>query len=93
MAPNVKRQDTDFLTTDHSKSRSARLGEILLRQKTLSTDQLHIALHEQKQTGERLGETLVRLGFIDEDILALSLAMRAGIPQVSLDAYPLDKNL
>ena len=57
----------DELNTLH-KSRD-RLGDILIRMKKLSTPQLLEALVEQKSTGQRLGEVLVRRGHASrEDI-------------------------
>ena len=45
---------------------SDKLGEILLRDGLITLDQLRRALIEQKQTGMRLGYTLVTLGFVEE---------------------------
>lgn len=70
-----------------------KIGSLLLDMKALSRDQLHIALHEQKQTKEMLGEILVRLGFIDQDVLAIGLAARAGIEPVDLATTPFDREL
>jgi type II secretory ATPase GspE/PulE/Tfp pilus assembly ATPase PilB-like protein len=55
------------LNTLH-KSRD-RLGDILIRLKKLSTPQLLEALIEQKTTSQRLGEILIRRGYVNgEDI-------------------------
>ena len=40
------------------------LGELLLKSGRISAQQLEHALIEQKRTGEKLGEVLVRLGLI-----------------------------
>jgi hypothetical protein len=45
------------------------LGELLLQAKRITPQQLEQALHEQRQTGERLGEVFVRLGFITRNEL------------------------
>lgn len=54
------------------------LGQTLLRQGLIGSDQLHIALREQHAMGDALGRQLVRLGFISEatlrDVLAENLA-------------------
>ena len=42
------------------------LGELLIKAKRITQAQIDNALIEQRQTGEKLGETLVRLGFIKE---------------------------
>ena len=55
-----------------------RLGD-LLKEKGLITDELlELALKEQKRTGEMLGEVLLRLGFISEDLLLQVLHEQMG---------------
>ncbi len=51
-----------------------RLGEILVRKKALTQEQLDAALHEQARTGDFLGEILVRMGFVHETDLLKTLA-------------------
>lgn len=47
-----------------------RLGEIFLKHKLVSQEQLDAALQEQSRTGEVLGEILIRMGFTrEEDVL------------------------
>lgn len=63
-----------------------KLGELLLRAKVLKEGQLHLALSEQKRLGGRLGETLVRLSLITEDLLLKALSRQLGLPVADLDA-------
>jgi len=44
--------------------KSILLGELLIEKGYISSDQLRIALVEQKKTGKKLGETLSLLGFL-----------------------------
>ena len=54
---------------------SSRLGEILVKDSLISTDQLKQALDHQKKNGGRLGTCLVKLGLVsDDDITAVSRA-------------------
>ena len=69
------------------------LGERLQAMGAITRDQLHIALHEQRQTNQLLGAILVRLGFLDEATLAAVLADRAGLEPVDLKRAPLDPAL
>ena len=46
-----------------------RIGEILVQKGVTTTDQISIALTEQKRTKEHLGKILVRLGFATESII------------------------
>ena len=46
----------------------SRIGELLVREKMLSLQQLQQAQDEAKRTGKRLGATLSRLGYVkDQD--------------------------
>ena len=44
-----------------------KLGQLLVNKKLITPEQLQAALGEQEQWGARLGVTLVRLAFLDED--------------------------
>ena len=56
-------------------SRSARIGEILLEKRLLSQEDLERSLQLQRQTQgrEKLGDILVRLGFVDDSELYTAL--------------------
>ena len=83
---------TETLPSDDQEIR-LKIGDILIAMQTISNDQLHIALHEQKASREMLGDVLVRLGFIDHDSLALALASRLGIPSINLAEFDFDRAL
>jgi len=53
------------------------LGELLLTARRITKDQLDAALVEQKKSGEKLGETLVRLGFLDQLELDVALSFQS----------------
>jgi type II secretion system protein E len=59
-------------------------GKLLLEKKIISEKQLEEALAEQKNTGEFLGVTLVKLGFIDEGGLLPILSQQLGIDYIKL---------
>lgn len=67
-----------------------RLGALLLDAGSISPEQLAHALDEQKQTGERIGEVLRRLGHIDEIAMALALERQLRIPFVALEKEHFD---
>lgn len=70
------------------KKQNLRLGDILVGQGLLTLDQLNRALKaQQKDRGEYLGATLVRLGFIDEKIMAQALSQQSGIAFVSEETF------
>src|SRR5579871_4803571 len=65
-----------------------RLGEILIERKLISEEDLERALELQKERGDKLGKTLVDLGFIAmRDVLA-ALAEQLNVPLVTIDGPP-----
>lgn len=61
-----------------------RLGDLLVHEQVISEKQLESALKEQRQSGRKLGATLIELGYISEQQLAEFLAQQLKIPVVSL---------
>src|SRR6478609_560952 len=67
-----------------------RIGELLLKEKRITPDQLQEALAHQKAHGGKLGHNLVRLGFAkDEEITAL-LSRQYGVPSINLAQFEID---
>jgi type IV pilus assembly protein PilB len=67
-----------------------RVGEILLKEKRITPQQLQQALNNQKANGGKLGYNLVKMGFIkDEEITAL-LSKQYGVPSINLPQFELD---
>ena len=51
---------------------AVRIGELLLKEKRITPEQLQQALNNQRQHGGKLGNCLVALGFVkDDEITAL----------------------
>ena len=69
-----------------------RLGTILLRNGALTPEQLEEALTGMSRTGERLGETLVRLGWLTERDVAQALAEQYGLDYIDLRAARLEQS-
>ena len=61
-----------------------KLGELLVRNSVISNQQLAKALEDQKASGGRLGESLIKLGFIKEIDLVSFLSKQYGMPSVNL---------
>lgn len=70
-----------------------KIGQILLDANVVTEDELNLALKRQKDNGQRLGENLVDLGFLDDDEITQYVALQYGIPYISLDRYTLHKDL
>ena len=67
-----------------------RLGDLLVQNAIISQAQLEQALANQKQTGRKLGRTLVELGFIPESNLLEFLSRQLQIPLLNLRQYKID---
>ena len=61
-----------------------RLGERLIRSGLITPDQLDRGLQKHASSGEKLGRTLVNLGYLKPDRLMQALCEDAGIPYLSL---------
>jgi type IV pilus assembly protein PilB len=69
---------------------AVRIGELLLKEKRITPEQLQQALNAQRQNGGKLGRSLVQLGFVkDEEITAL-LSKQYGVPSIALDQFEVD---
>jgi len=70
-----------------------RLGEDLLANGLISKEQLNIALERQKVTKERLGNILVKLGFINEQDLSNFLIKKYNVPEYSEETVTIPASL
>jgi type IV pilus assembly protein PilB len=69
---------------------AVRIGEILLKEKRITPEQLQEALNYQRQHGGKLGFNLVKLGYVrDEEITAL-LSKQYGVPSIALGQFEID---
>jgi type IV pilus assembly protein PilB len=67
-----------------------RIGELLLKEKRITPEQLQDALNYQRTAGGKLGANLVKLGYIkDEEITAL-LSKQYGVPSIALAQFEID---
>ncbi len=64
-----------------------KLGDLLVEVGIITAEQLQEALEEEKIRGGRLGETLMELGYITEDVLLAFLGKQCGVSYVSLSEY------
>ncbi len=66
---------------------SEKLGELLLRENLISLAQLQRAEDDRRDSGERLGYTLTKLGFVDETELTQFLSKTYGVPSINLEDF------
>lgn len=57
----------------------------------ITQEQLDKAIDLQKKTGDKLGNTLIKLGYVSEDDIIQVLEFQLGIPHVKLEKYNIDK--
>ncbi len=72
---------------------AVKLGELLLKAKLITADQLTEALKQQKETGIRLGEALVRAGWVTEEDITETLSAQFGVPSINLAHFEIDPNV
>ncbi|HWA78308.1 MAG TPA: type IV-A pilus assembly ATPase PilB [Polyangiaceae bacterium] len=70
-----------------------RLGELLVREKLISLQQLRKAQEEQKRTGSNLGYTLAKLGYIQDGEITNFLSAQYRLPAINLDEYEIDQEV
>ena len=67
-----------------------QLGDILITQGLISSDQLEKALLEQRSVGHSLGRVLIDLGMVTESQVVQALAAQIGIRFVDLTEITMD---
>jgi type IV pilus assembly protein PilB len=72
---------------------SVRLGELLTKASLITPDQLKEALKLQKETGGKLGETLIKLGFVAEEDITECLSQQFGVPSINLAHFEIDSQV
>jgi type IV pilus assembly protein PilB len=69
---------------------SQRLGDLLVKERVLTPEQLEQALKVQKESGSKLGAALVKLGFLSEEDVTNFLSRQYGVPAINLAYFEID---
>ncbi len=69
---------------------SQRLGDLLVKEKVITPEQLDQALKSQKESGSRLGSILVKLGFLSDEDVTNFLSRQYGVPAINLNFFEID---
>ncbi len=72
---------------------SSRLGEMLVKSKLITEDQLKKALAQQSTSGGRLGSNLVKLAFLTEEDITSFLSKQYGVPSINLAHFEIDQSV
>ncbi|CAA0317858.1 MSHA biogenesis protein MshE [Alteromonas alvinellae] len=67
-----------------------RLGDLLVHENIITSEQLDNALSAQRSSGRKLGDTLIDLGFISEPQLLRFLAQQLNIPFLDITQRRID---
>ena len=70
-----------------------RIGDLLVREGIITSDQLAKALEDARQNKTRVGYALIRLGLVEEETLTRALARQLHVPAVDLNRVVIDPKL
>ncbi|HTY42985.1 MAG TPA: type IV-A pilus assembly ATPase PilB [Thermoanaerobaculia bacterium] len=69
---------------------AVKLGDLLLKQKLITPEQLETALKLQREEGGKIGEALVRVGAVSEGDITETLSQQFGVPSIDLAHFEID---
>jgi type IV pilus assembly protein PilB len=69
---------------------AVRIGELLLKEQRINSDQLRDALTHQREHGGKLGANLVKLGFVKDEEITELLSKQYGVPSIALHQFDID---
>ena len=69
-----------------------RLGDLLVQNKLIDEQQLRLALAEQRQSGRKLGATLIAMNLVSETQLLQLLSQHFNVPMINIDDYNVKAN-
>jgi type IV pilus assembly protein PilB len=69
---------------------AVRIGELLLKEKLITAEQLQQALGQQKSGGGKLGYNLVKMGFVKDEQITSLLSKQYGVPAINLASFKID---
>lgn len=77
----------------HQTASNLKLGDVLVREKIITPEDLNAALAMQKVDRKKaLGEILVSMGVVDEETIRHALVKKLGIPYVDVKKFNVDPN-
>src|SRR5438034_11552910 len=72
---------------------SSKLGDLLVKENLISQQQLKEALEYQRVNGGRLGNCLIKLGFVTDDEITAILSRQYGVPSINLSFFDVDPSV
>src|SRR5271157_1586 len=74
----------------HRRDMSQRLGDLLVKEKVITQEQLEQATKLQKESHTRLASALVKLGFLSDEDVTNFLSRQYGVPAINLSYFEID---
>jgi type IV pilus assembly protein PilB len=71
----------------------SRLGEILVRNGSITQSQLDHALAQQKELKLPLGKTLLKLNYLSDEAMRQALSLQLNVPYIDLEKVVVDRSL
>ncbi len=70
-----------------------KIGEILVEMGALAPAEVRLVVDQQRESGQRFGETAIARGVLSDDVVAQALAQQFGLEYADLDAIVTDPAL
>ncbi len=70
-----------------------QIGELLVKENLITTEQLDQALKQQRAHGGRLGSILIGMGYVDDDDVTSALSKQYGVPSINLAYFEIDPSV
>jgi type IV pilus assembly protein PilB len=72
---------------------SSKIGDLLVKENLITQQQLKDALEHQRVNGGRLGNCLIKLGFVTDDEITAILSRQYGVPSINLSFFDVDSSV
>jgi len=69
---------------------AVKLGDLLLKAKLVTAEQVEAALQSQRDEGGKFGEALIRIGAVSEADITETLSQQFGVPSIDLAHFEID---
>jgi type IV pilus assembly protein PilB len=69
----------------------SKIGELLLQENVITSDQLDAAREHQQKHGGRLDSALINLGFVQDDDVTSILSKKYGVPSINLSFFEINE--
>ncbi len=71
----------------------SQIGELLIKESLITSEQLDMALKQQRLKGGRLGLILISMGYVDDDDITSALSKQYGVPSINLAYFEIDPSV